>query len=64
MMLVENQTGTTMRLIGNLTERLNWWIAMYKMALNYEARERRRPSADITWNGQMIGDLRRRSSDV
>jgi hypothetical protein len=44
MMLVENQTGTTMRLIGNLTERLNRWIAMYKMALNYEDRERRRPS--------------------
>jgi hypothetical protein len=38
MMLVENQTGTTMRLIGNLIERLNRWIAMYKMALDYEER--------------------------
>jgi hypothetical protein len=63
-MLVENQTGTTMGLIGNLTNRLNRWIAMYKMALNYDARERRQPSAEIEWNGQMIGDLRRRSSDA
>ena len=53
-----------MKLIGNLIERLNRWIAMYKMALGYEARERRRPSAEIKWNGQMIGDLRRRSSDA
>jgi hypothetical protein len=29
-----------------------------------EIRERRRPTPEIEWNGEMIGDLRRRSSDA
>ena len=39
-------------------------IARYKAALDYaEIRERRRPTPELEWNGEMIGDLRRRSSD-
>jgi hypothetical protein len=54
-----------MRLIGSLIEHLTLWIARYKVALDYaEAKERRRPTAEIEWNGEMIGDLRRRSSDA
>ena len=55
-----------MRLIGSLLEYVQRWIARYKVALDYaEARDRRRPpAAEIEWNGEMIGELRRRSSDA
>ena len=54
-----------MRLIGSLIEQLKHWIARYKVALDYaDAKERRRPTSEIEWNGEMIGDLRRRSSDA
>jgi hypothetical protein len=54
-----------MRLIGSLIERFNRWLARYKAALDYaDARDRRRPTPEIEWNGAMIGDLRRRSSDA
>ena len=59
------ETGTTMRLIGSLIEQLKHWIARYKVALDYaDAKDRRRPTIEIEWNGEMIGDLRRRSSDA
>jgi len=59
------ETGTTMRLIGSLIEHLHRWMARYKVALDYaEARDSRRPTPEIEWNGEMIGDLRRRSSDA
>jgi hypothetical protein len=55
----------TMKLIGSLIEHLQRWIARYGAALDYaEIRERRRPTPEIEWNGEMIGDLRRRSSDA
>jgi hypothetical protein len=60
-----NQTGTTMRLIGSLIERLNRWAARYKAALDYAAaRDRRKPTSEIEWKGEMIGELRRRSPDA
>jgi hypothetical protein len=59
------ETGTTMRLIGSLIEQLKRWIARYKVALDYaEAKERRRSTPEIEWNGEMIGELRRRSLDA
>ena len=56
----------TPQVIGKLFERLQRWIARYRAELEYaEARDRRRPTlAEMEWNGAMIGDLRRRSSDV
>ena len=54
-----------MRPIGSLLERLQRWIARYKVALDYaDARDQRRPAPEIEWNGEMIGELRRRSSDA
>jgi hypothetical protein len=54
-----------MRLVRSLIERLQRWIARYKVALDYaDARERHRPTSEIEWNGAMIGDLRRRSFDA
>jgi hypothetical protein len=55
----------TMKLIGSLIEHLQRWIARYKVALDYaDTKERRRPPPEIEWNGAMIGELRRRSSDA
>ena len=53
-------------MIGKLFERLQRWFARYRAELEYaEARDRRRPTlAEMEWNAAMIGDLRRRSSDV
>jgi hypothetical protein len=54
-----------MRFIRILGEHLHRWIVRYKAALDYaDARDRRRPTDEIEWNGEMIGDLRRRSSDA
>jgi hypothetical protein len=54
-----------MKLIGSLIERLSRWVARYKAPLDYaDARERRQPTPEIEWNGEMIGDLRRRSFEV
>jgi hypothetical protein len=54
-----------MRLIGNLIEHLQRWIVRYKVALDYaDANDQRRPTPKKEWNGAMIGDLRRRSSDA
>jgi hypothetical protein len=53
-----------MRLVRNLIEHLQRWMARYKVALDYDARDRRRPTPEREWNGGMIGDLRRRSSDA
>ena len=54
-----------MRLIGSLIEQLKHWIARYKVVLDYaDAKEGRRPAPEIEWNGAMIGDMRRRSSDA
>jgi hypothetical protein len=54
-----------MKLTGSLIEHLQRWIVRYKAALNYaEAKDRRTPTPEIEWNGEMIGDLRRRSSDA
>ena len=54
-----------MRLIGSVIEHLQRWIARYKVALDYaDARDRRRPAPEIEWNGEMIGELRRRSLDA
>src|SRR5262249_43216562 len=40
-------------------EQLKRWIVRYKVALDYaDAKERRRPTSEIEWNGEMIGDLR------
>jgi hypothetical protein len=53
-----------MRRIGSLIEQLKRWISRYKVALNYaESKDRRRPTGEIEWNGEMIGELRRRSLD-
>ena len=54
-----------MRLIESLIDRLQRWIARYRVALNYDgARDRRRPAPEIEWNGAMISDVRRRSFDA
>jgi hypothetical protein len=54
-----------MEVIGSLIERLQRWFARYQAELVYaEARDRRRPIAEMEWNGAMIGDLRRRSLDA
>jgi hypothetical protein len=54
-----------MKLIGTLVLYLQRWIARYRAALDYaDARDRQRPAREIEWNGEMIGDLRRRSSDA
>jgi hypothetical protein len=54
---------TTMSFVGRLIERLQIWIRRYRMALDHAYRnERRRPTPE--WHSTMIGDLRRRSSDV
>jgi hypothetical protein len=51
--------------IGKLFKRLQRWFARYRAELEYaEARDRRPTLAEMEWNGAMIGDLRRRSSDV
>jgi len=40
-------------------------IARYKVALDSaDARDRRRSTIEIEWNGEMIGDLRRQSRDA
>ena len=54
----------TMRFIRSLGEYLHRWIVRYKAALDYVDAGDRRPTEEIEWNGEMIGDLRRRSSDV
>jgi hypothetical protein len=54
-----------MRLIQNLIDRLQRLIMQYKVTLDYaHARERLGSTREIEWNGAMIGDLRRRSSDA
>jgi hypothetical protein len=54
-----------MRRIKSLIERLQRWISRYKVALNYsDTRDRRLPTGEIEWNGEMIGELRRRSLDA
>jgi hypothetical protein len=55
-----------MQIIGSFIERLQRWYSRYNAELAHaEAIDRRRPSlAEIEWNGAMIGELRRRSSDV
>ena len=54
-----------MRLIGRLIEHLQRRIARYKVALDFaDARDRRRSTIEIEWNGEMIGDLRRQSPDA
>jgi hypothetical protein len=54
-----------MRRIESLIEQLQRWISQYKVALNYsDTRDRRQPTREIEWNGKMIGELRRRSSDA
>jgi hypothetical protein len=54
-----------MEIIGSLIERLQRWFARYRAELVYpEARDRRRPIAEMEWNGAMIGDLRRRRSTL
>jgi hypothetical protein len=54
-----------MEVIGSLIEHLQRWFARYKTELAYaDARERRKPTTEIEWNGAMVGDLRRRSSDA
>jgi hypothetical protein len=54
-----------MRFIKSLIERMQYWIARYKVVLEYaDARDRRGPTSQIEWNGEMIGDLRRRSADI
>jgi hypothetical protein len=54
-----------MRLIENLIDRLQRLIMRYKVTLDYgHDRERRGLAHEIEWNGAMIGDLRRRSSDA
>jgi hypothetical protein len=54
-----------MRLVRSLIEHLQRWIARYKVALDCaDARDWRRQRPEIEWNGEMIGDLRRRSSDA
>jgi hypothetical protein len=54
-----------MKLIGSLIEHLQRWIARYKVALDYaDAKDQRRPTSEIEWNGAMVGDLRRRSFDA
>jgi hypothetical protein len=54
-----------MRLIGSLIEHLQRWIARYKAALDYaDSFDRHQSRPEIEWNGEMVGDLRRRSSDA
>ena len=54
-----------MRRLGSLIERLKRWISRYKVALNYaEGKDRRPPTGEIEWNGEMVGELRRRSLDA
>jgi hypothetical protein len=59
----QETTEAHMRLIPNLLDRLQRLIARYKVTLDY-ARERRGPTREIEWNGAMVGELRRRSSDA
>ena len=59
------EAGRTMRRLGSLIEQLKRWISRYKVALNYaEGKDRRRPTGEIEWNGEIIGELRRRSLDA
>jgi hypothetical protein len=54
-----------MEIIGSLIERVQRWFARYRAELIHaEAGDRRRPIAEMEWNGAMIGDLRRRSLDA
>jgi hypothetical protein len=54
-----------MEIIGSLIEHLQRWFARYRAEVTRaEARDRRRPAIEMEWNGAMVGDLRRRSSDV
>ena len=54
-----------MRLVRSLIEYLQRWIVRYRVALDYgDAREPRRPIPEIEWNGEMIGDMRRRLPDT
>jgi len=64
--MARSQAAVTMRdFVRTLIEQLKHWIARYKVALDYaDAKERRRPTSEIEWNGEMIGDLGRRSSDA
>ena len=65
MLVGGGKDGTTMRLIGSLTLYLQRWIARYRVALDYAgARDRQRPAREIEWNGELMGELRRRSSDA
>jgi hypothetical protein len=54
-----------METIRSLIEHLQRWFARYRAELVHaEARDRRRPIAEMEWSGAMIGDLRRRSLDA
>ena len=59
------EARSPMRRIESLIGQLQRWISRYKVALNYsDTRDRRQPTGEIEWNGKMIGELRRRSSDA
>ncbi len=55
-----------MEVVGSLIKHLQRWFVRYQTELVYaEARVRRQPTlAEIEWNGAMIGELGRRSSDA
>jgi hypothetical protein len=54
-----------MEIFGSLLKQLKRWIVRFKVALDYaDANDQRRPTSKKEWNGAMIGDLRRRSSDA
>jgi hypothetical protein len=54
-----------MAVVGSLVIRLQQWFARYRAEQVYaEPRDRRRPIAEMEWNGARIGDLRRRSLDA
>jgi hypothetical protein len=52
-----------MRFVRSLIERLKNMVARYNAVLTYAAaRDRLRPLRE--WNGEMVGDLRRRPLDT
>jgi hypothetical protein len=54
-----------MEILRNLVKQIRQSLAGVKMALqDTDTRQRRRPEREVEWNGEMIGDLKRRSSDA
>jgi hypothetical protein len=50
-----------MEVLRNFVKQIGRWVMRFRVALDEsDARERLRPEREVEWNGEMIGDMKRR----